>query len=347
MNQPETRASSQPEATHPGKGVVALASTLQELGHDPVPLLQQCGLPADLAGNSWRVPVENELAFIREALRVSGRPDLGLLAGSRHRVPESGFWGLALAASPTLGSAVRVGLLSIDRAHSLLRWSFAQVGEEVELVMRPAFPLGELEPFVVERDAVAMAALLNDLTGREDCIAGVSFAYPRPGWADRYADAFRCEVSFAHDRHALRVEAPALDQPLAGSDSMAAAAAEEQCQRLLATLPPAGGLVARLRHFLLAEPGRLPGQDEAARYLGLSRRTLRRRLAEEGVGFRAIVDEIRCTLVTGYLEHTALSLDEIATRCGFSDAANLSHAFRRWTGKAPGAWRQQRRSGPG
>jgi AraC-like DNA-binding protein len=121
-----------------------------------------------------------------------------------------------------------------------------------------------------------------------------------------------------------------------------AAAAEAQCRRLLETLSPAGGLAMRLRRFMLGHPGRLPTQDEAARHLGLSRRSLRRRLAEEGTGFRALVDEVRFGLVAGYLENTALSLDEIAARTGFSDAANLSHAFVRWTGETPGRWRSGR-----
>jgi AraC-like DNA-binding protein len=332
---------------HPGGGVAVLARTLQDLGHDPAPLLERCGLPVDLAGNSQQVPVEQELAFIREALRASARPDLGLLAGRRHRFPVFGFWGLALAASPTLGSAIRVGLQYVDLTHTFLRWSFVQGGDDAELVMRPACPLGELEPFFVERDAVAVATLLEELTGRQGGLAEASFAYPEPAWADRYETAFGCEVSFARNRHALRIDAASLHQPLPGGDAVTAAAAEAQCRRLLATLAPAGGLATRLRRFMLAQPGRLPTQDEAARHLGLSRRTLRRRLAEEGTGFRVLVDEVRFGLVTGYLEHTALSLDEIASRCGFSDAANLSHAFRRWTGKAPGAWRQQRRSDPG
>jgi len=342
MVTPTSSPAVSPGARHPAAGVVVLARTLRDLGHDPEPLLLRCGLPARLAGTGQTVPLAQELDFIRAALQVSQRPDLGLLAGRGHRFPVFGFWGLALAASPTLASAIRVGLQYVDLTHTFLRWTFQRGRGDAELRMRPSFALGELETFLVERDAAAAATLFEDLTGQRGGLSEAVFAYAAPAWADRYAATFDCPIVFGRDRHALRLPADRLDQPLPGRDPVTAAAAEAQCRRLLDTLSPAGSLAMRLRRYLLDHPGRLPTQDEAARHLGLSRRSLRRRLAEEGTGFRALVDEVRCGLVTGYLENTPLSLDEIAARTGFSDAANLSHAFRRWTGESPGGWRRRR-----
>ncbi|NGP52620.1 AraC family transcriptional regulator [Thioalkalivibrio sp. XN8] len=326
---------------HPAAGVVVLTRTLQDLGVDPAPLLRDCGLAEQATAGSQPIPVEREIAFIRRAVSASGRPGLGLLAGRGHRFPVFGFWGLALAASPTLASAIRLGLQYIDLTHTFLRWHFERAGAEAALVMQPAFPLGELETFLVERDAAAAATLFEDLTGRREGLAGVEFAYPAPPWAAEYTSVFGCQPVFGAARHALRVHAGALDQPLPGGDPVTAAAAEAQCQRLLEGLSPAGGLSTRLRRLLLAHPGRLPSQDESARQLGLSRRSLRRKLAEEGTSFRALADEMRFGLVAGYLENTGLPLEEIAARTGFSDAANLSHAFRRWTGETPGGWRRR------
>ena len=326
---------------HPAAGVAVLARTLQDLGTDPVPLLRECGLPEQVSGGGQPIPVEREIAFIRLAIAASGRPDLGLLAGRGHRFPVFGFWGLALAASPTLASAIRLGLQYIDLTHTFLGWRFERGEREAALVMQPAFPLGELETFLVERDAAAAATLFEDLTGRRGGLAGAAFAYPAPPWAADYRAVFGCTPCFGAARHALRVHVAELDQRLPGGDPVTAAAAETQCRRLLEGLSPAGGLSTRLRRLLLANPGRLPSQDEAARRLNLSRRSLRRKLADEGTSFRALVEEVRFGLVAGYLENTGLPLDEIATRTGFSDAANLSHAFRRWTGDTPGGWRRR------
>lgn len=334
-----------PGLRHPAAGVAVLARTLQDLDVDPRPLLVRCGLPAEIAGAGQAVPVEREIAFIRLALDASDRPDLGLLAGRGHRFPVFGFWGLALAASPTLASAIQLGLRYVDLTHTFLHWRFERSRPEAALVMQVGVPLGELETFLVERDAAAAATLLEDLTGRRGGLAGTEFAYAAPPWAARYETVFGCRPAFGAERHALRLPAAMLDQPLPGGDPVMAAAAEGQCHRLLEGMSPAGGLATRLRRLLLDHPGRLPTQDEAARRLGLSRRSLRRKLAEEGTSFRQLLDEVRFGLVTGYLENTGLPLDEIAARTGFSDAANLSHAFRRWTGTTPGTWRGDHRPG--
>lgn len=334
-----------PGLRHPAAGIMVLARTLEDLGHAPEPLLQRCGLPTRLGGTGLTVPAERELEFIIEALALSGRADLGLLAGRGHRFPVFGFWGLALASSPTLASAIRVGLQYVDLTHTFLRWSFQRGQGQAELLMRPSLPLGPLETFFMERDAAAAATLLEDLTGRRGGLSEARFTYPAPAWAERYKAVFACPVRFGADRNALRLDAGALDRPLPGGDPVTAAAAEAQCRRLLEGLSPAGGLATRLRRFMLEHPGRLPTQEEAARRFGLSLRSLRRRLADEGTGFRVLADEVRFGLVAGYLENTALPLEEIAARTGFSDAANLSHAFRRWTGETPGNWRQRRGQG--
>lgn len=320
-------------------GVRVLADLVPDLGLDPGPLLARCGLPREPAGLTAGVTAAQELAFIRAALAATRRPDLGLLAGRRHRVPMLGFWGLALACSPTLGSAARVGIEYADLTHTFLHWSMRRGGRMASLVMRPARPMGDLEVFLVERDAAAVATLLEELVGRRGVLREARFAYPAPEWRAAYGEAFSCPVAFDADRHEFRIESAMLELPLPGGDPATAAAAEAQCRRLLERLGPGGGLTTLLRRLLLASRGVLPGQADAAAQLGLSERTLRRRLAEEGVSFRQLADGVRFELVSGYLEDTSLPLDEIAARTGFSDAANLSHAFRRWTGQTPGRWR--------
>jgi AraC-like DNA-binding protein len=333
-----------PADLHPAIGVRVLADLVRDLGRDPGPLLSQCGLSTDPVKLGAGVTAAQEMAFIRAAVAATGRPEIGLLAGQRHRVPMFGFWGLALACSPTLGSAARVGIEYADLTHTFLRWSFRRGGRVASLTMRPARPLGDLEVFLVERDAAAVATLLGELVGRRGILREARFAYPAPAWKASYEEAFFCPVSFGADRHELRVDSAMLERPLPGGDPTTAAAAEAECRKLLERLGPGGGLTTRLRRILLASRGALPGQADAAAQLGVSERTLRRRLAEEGASFRAVSDGVRFELVTGYLEDTSLPLDEIAARTGFSDAANLSHAFRRWTGQTPGSWRADARA---
>ena len=72
-----------------------------------------------------------------------------------------------------------------------------------------------------------------------------------------------------------------------------------------------------------------------ARKLGMSERTLGRRLTEEGVTFNEVVQQLRATLARYYLEEETMPMSEIAWLLGFEEASSFSHACKRWTGKSP------------
>ena len=78
-----------------------------------------------------------------------------------------------------------------------------------------------------------------------------------------------------------------------------------------------------------------------ARRLGLSARTLQRRLTAQGRSYQVLVDEVRTTLASEYLAHTTMSVEEVGQRLGFSEATNFRKAFRKWTGQAPAVYRSR------
>ena len=77
-----------------------------------------------------------------------------------------------------------------------------------------------------------------------------------------------------------------------------------------------------------------------ARNLGVSSRTLQRRLHERGISFWTIVDECRFRIAGALLRETDLSVQEIAARVGYSTPGSFARAFARWAGLPPRAFRQ-------
>jgi AraC-like DNA-binding protein len=75
--------------------------------------------------------------------------------------------------------------------------------------------------------------------------------------------------------------------------------------------------------------------DKVASNLGMSNRTLARRLSEEGTSYAAILNELRRDLSARYLKDPALSLNQVAWLLGYSMVTSLNHAFRRWAGSSP------------
>lgn len=87
-------------------------------------------------------------------------------------------------------------------------------------------------------------------------------------------------------------------------------------------------------------PGRIIQAEDAAGILGLSPRSFARKLRGEDTSYREIVEDLRCDLAQTFLLD-GMSLSEVAYCLGYSDQAAFSTAFKRWTGQAPGAFRNR------
>jgi len=83
-------------------------------------------------------------------------------------------------------------------------------------------------------------------------------------------------------------------------------------------------------------------RQNVANALGMSTRTLSRRLAEEDTTFEDVVDRLRQSLALQYIKERELSLSQIAWLIGYEGSTSLNHAFRRWTGRSPSAMRSER-----
>jgi AraC-like DNA-binding protein len=114
---------------------------------------------------------------------------------------------------------------------------------------------------------------------------------------------------------------------------------------LMAELPGASSqsssLIADVRAAVGAElRGGDPTLERVAGRMGMSGRTLQRRLDEQSLGFGALVDEVRAALAKAYLQDRQMALCEVAFLLGFADQSAFGRAFKRWTGVTPGRWRR-------
>lgn len=99
----------------------------------------------------------------------------------------------------------------------------------------------------------------------------------------------------------------------------------------------------QVQKILLAAPGCIPALTEVATALNISARTLRRRLEAEHSTYNQILEDVRTQLAVRYLLDSSLTTEVISERLSYSDAANFRHAFKRWTGITPKAFRAQHR----
>ena len=86
-------------------------------------------------------------------------------------------------------------------------------------------------------------------------------------------------------------------------------------------------------------PAVLP-RHRLAESLGLSTRTLQRKLAALGLSYRGLLEKTRYELALRYLDDPRKSVTEITFLLGFSEQSAFTRAFKRWNGKAPSDYRQ-------
>jgi len=186
-------------------------------------------------------------------------------------------------------------------------------------------------------------AIQRDLFLRPVPLQRVSFRFPPPAHADRFPEYFPGPVYFDEPAHGVVVATEWLDQPLPQADERTARLCEEQCRALLDRRRARSRVSEQVRQRLL-RPQAITQMETIAAEIGMAPRTLHRHLAAEGTSFRRLVDEVREALAEEMLAHR-MTIDEVAERLGYAEASSFVHAFKRWKGVAPGAYRQGRSGG--
>jgi AraC-like DNA-binding protein len=140
---------------------------------------------------------------------------------------------------------------------------------------------------------------------------------------------------------AISFPAPVASLPLAGRDGYLNDLLRRYAEEALARKPreraTVRSKVEEIVPKLLPHGGAVA--SEVARRIGLSSRTLSRKLSEEGTSFAEILEQLRAALAKRYLDDETLPVSEIAWLLGYREVSSLTHAFKRWTGMTPRRFR--------
>ncbi|MBR0799162.1 AraC family transcriptional regulator [Bradyrhizobium jicamae] len=318
----------------------AFWQTVELIGVAPAALLRQARLPATLHLNEQGYVTTAQFFALWKALEdLKPEPGLGLQLVERTDTavhPPS-----SLAAF--YARDYRDGLRRIARFKRICSPEQLQVTEgDGECAITVEWPYASVPEPAISTDVTfaSLVELGRRGTGHRLAPQRVEFARKRPK-SDVYQKYFECSLRYGTARNALILKSADLDRPFPGHN-----------QELLDILTPAlaaalGELQARssikdqvkvvLKRSLAS--GR-PELSDVARDLGLSDRTLQRRITEEGTSFRELLLEARQELGRQLLSDPSAEIDEVACLLGYQDASSFYRAFRYWEGVTPGRWRE-------
>jgi len=312
-------------------------------GVAPAALCERFGVtPEQLADADARVGLDVIRRIWDELPPLVGANDFGLAVAERaHESGALGLVGYVLRSAPTLGDGVRQALryqrILTDGVRG--RWSASEgdariVFEDVDAAFRPP-------RHAVEFGFASILLLVRAATSRPLAPIAIEMRHPRPDDDAAARRIFACALSYDAPENAIVLRREDLARPLASRDAHLSALLDRHARLLEPRLPDRASFTARVRRAL--SDGLAHGVidlDAVAKRVAVSRRTVQRRLASEGTTLVRVLDELRRDLATTYLRDATLDIQEIALLLGFSDQSAFHHAFVRWKGKAPGAYRR-------
>ncbi|MDB4998658.1 MAG: Transcriptional regulator, AraC family protein [Myxococcaceae bacterium] len=295
---------------------------------------------AVLAEPMRRLPMPVIEELVARARRLTGEPGLGFYLGLQMRVSSHGYHGFAAMSSSTAGAALELAVRFAPTRTSALALRAEREGNVASVILEEREALGEARDVIVLALIIGIQRIGSALTGHE-LVGHAEVAFPEPAYAKRFTSTLKHGLlRFDMPQHRLVFDAKVLDLPLTMADPAALRLARDQCEKELSALGYDGDLVTRVRGLVQRDADGFRSVEEVASALSLSSRTLKRKLEARGTSFSVVLEDERKGRALRLLA-TDVPLQTIADRLGYSDVANFTRAFRRWTGATPGAYRRK------
>jgi AraC-like DNA-binding protein len=299
-----------------------------------------------LADPNYRIP--NQLAndLVQHGLRLTGEPTLGYHLGTQMRISIHGFIGYAIMTANNITEALVLANRFVQLRLPFLQLFFSTFGEKATIQIQTDI---QIEPLKTEISFALMVGLISmgqaitgvDYADLDFEPADVDFNFPRPEGFERFEHKFpNHRFKFDQPHLVLSFDKRFLGCKLVNADPIASQIAINQCETELSSLGERHRVAMRVRDILTHSEQHYLSIENVADRLHMSDRTLKRQLAAEGTSFSTLVDEVRYRHATSLLSRTDYTLEQIADELGYSDVANFSRAFKRWSGRSPSNWRK-------
>jgi AraC-like DNA-binding protein/transcriptional regulator with XRE-family HTH domain len=318
------------------------AGRVREAGIKLEPLLSGVGLTIDQINDpEHRITVRDQIAFLEAAAEALNDNFLGVKLAEEFDLRDLGLLYYVMASSETLGDALRRASRYSRITNEAIVFEYREVHEPTLRLTYSGIPR-HTDRQQIEFCLVAMVRISRALSNRQVMPTRVSMSHVRSKGISRFARFLGKEIEFGSNVDEIRFPAGSADWALAGADPRLNKILLKTCEESLSRRKSKLGALRTTVENTIAPllPHGQAHVDVIARKLGMSERTLLRRLSEEDTTFIDILQQLKTGLAIRYLEEDGMPISRIAWLLGFEETSSFSHAFRRWTGKSPREFRQ-------
>jgi AraC-like DNA-binding protein len=292
------------------------------------------------------IPAHKELVFQREFVRLTtGRADLWLQAARAYTTSTSSTRGMALSTAPTVAAWMDIASNS-DYAPALLQINPLRTPAGLLTGVEYAYPEApELVPFSAYRELFVTSRSLAWLHGADFPFTSIEF--PLREIAPDALLYISCEVICGSDALRMWWNPETSDQELPYGNAFQHSAWVRADTHLLTSFRASGDWPASVTEAIKLAPALNRKLANAAAVMGVSPRTLQRKLESTGHDFADVRDAALFDIASGLLSNSDQSVAQISRTLGYTDPTSFSLAFKRWTGAPPSAFREASRYGAG
>lgn len=329
--------------------VLHTLKTLELAGIECTEFLRELGVNRDALYKDSDALTQTQYSQLLD--KITGRhPEegLGLRDGQGVTILEHGLLGYAMFASKNLQKAIERHTQYQDVIGAALHTRLFVEGKSAylrvidvarpDLVNTPAKLRYETERLLAQWAEIGPAFGKTTRWYRR-----LDIAYPEPSYKAIYQEVLGDAIRFNSEHTQIVFAYDLLERPPSFANESAAQLCEQQCESLLKQLNASEGTRGKVRRLLANSHGDYPSIAETASKLIMSERSLRRRLAKEGVTYKAVLLEFRMELASSYLKGQELTIQEVAYVTGYADPSNFHRAFCQYHGETPANFRAHNR----
>ncbi len=314
------------------------AAIARATGLDPIRMLRAVGLDRScLDDPDIKIRSSAVRELLEKSAEASGVENFGLRLAEQRNLSNLGPIGLIAREQPTVRQALE-SMGHYMRLHNESLSVRIDEGDGVSIVsidIRIGRPVPARQ--ATELAVAVLYRILRMFLGPRWVPEGVCFAHARPTALSAHVKFFGHRIEFGHTFTGIVCTPKDLDAPITTSDSMMARTARRYLDAMFDRSQADTEAVVREMICVLLTTGRCSA-EQVATHMGITRRTLDRRLARTGKTFHAILDNVRAELCGRYIDGRHRPLSEVAHLLGFSSLSGFSRWFRAYFGEPASSW---------